>query len=363
MQLQLSGVWRGLTALCVLGLFAGMALAEPVKLAEATSVKVRLLKTMKSGKALVGELVSYELLADVVGVNGQVLIAKGASASGRVTESKRKGMFGKSGKLEFTIENVTAVDGTSVPLRAVEKATGKSYTNYSVVAGLLLLWPALFVHGEDITVKEGTEYPAYVDGDVMIDPAKGKVASAQPTPAQPAPVQPAPAQPTPAPQEVPPVTIAPPPAPATFVVDPKEVDGIAKMLKAAMTAKPELAAKLANKKIGVVNFRLLNIPAPLVADFISETLVSALLRDGFQVIERNQLDPVVRKLNVTNTADIDPKVAQQIGAQAGCDLLLLGSAMDMGQSVTLNFRLLDAATGQAIYGERLDNVRKIPLAK
>ncbi|MHB9026123.1 MAG: CsgG/HfaB family protein [Armatimonadota bacterium] len=362
MHLQTSAAWRGLTALCVLGLFAGMALAEPVKLAETTAVNVRVMKTMKSGKCLVGELVPYEVIADVAGPGGQVLIAKGATASGRVTVSKRKGMFGKSGKLEFSIENVTAVDGINVPLRAVQKATGRSYTNYSVVAGLLLLWPALFVQGEDITVKEGTEFPAFVDGDVMIDPAKAKAPAAQPAPAQPAAVPPAPVTP-PAQPEVPPAAIAPPSVPATFVVDPKELDSVGRMLKAAAAAKPELAAKIANKKIGVVNFRLLNIPAPLVADFVSESLVSALLRDGFKVIERNQLDPVVKKLNVTNTADVDAKTAKQIGELAGCELLLLGSLMDMGTGVTVNFRLLETATGQSLYGDRLDNVRKISLVQ
>lgn len=157
--------------LMVLGSVNMVAVAEPVKLAEKTPIRLKTLNKMTSGKVKVGEAVPYEMLEDVKDKSGRILIAYGAKGLGKVTVSKKRGMLGKQGKLEFTVESVQAVDGTGVPLRASMESSGKSNKGTVIAAALLLTVLAVFVQGKDVTIKEGTEIMAYVDHDTMIDPS------------------------------------------------------------------------------------------------------------------------------------------------------------------------------------------------
>ena len=145
------------------------AFSESSKLAERTTVKLRTTQNLTSGKVKTGGAVSYTVGEDVKDSQGRVLIKYGAHASGKVTKSSGRGMFGKNGKLEFTVESVEAVDGTQVPLRSSIENSGKNNTGAVIVAALLLTVLAVFINGHDITVKEGTEIMAYVDHDTMIN--------------------------------------------------------------------------------------------------------------------------------------------------------------------------------------------------
>ena len=146
--------------------------SEPLKIAEGTPIKLELTQTLTSGKAKEGEAVTYRTRDDIL-VNGEIVIAKGAKGLGKVTESKRRGMLGKKGKLEFTVESVTAMNGTPVPLRTSIKNSGKSNSGAVIVSALLLSVFAVFVSGRDVTIKEGTEIIAYVDTDTLIDLKSG----------------------------------------------------------------------------------------------------------------------------------------------------------------------------------------------
>ena len=167
-------------AVMIMGFVDTGAVGEPVKLAEKTPVKLKTLNKMNSGKAHVGEAVSYEVEEDIKDTSGRVLIAYGAKGLGKVTVSKRRGMLGKQGKLEFTVESVQAVDGTAVPLRASMEDSGRSNKGAVIASALLLTVFAVFVHGKDVTIKEGTEIMAYVDHDTLIDPSANKSLPAQP---------------------------------------------------------------------------------------------------------------------------------------------------------------------------------------
>lgn len=66
-------------------------------------------KTSKSGQTF--RLVAAE---DVI-VNGQVVVAKGSSATGRITLVE-KGNINVEGRVEVTVDSVRAVDGHNIPL-------------------------------------------------------------------------------------------------------------------------------------------------------------------------------------------------------------------------------------------------------
>lgn len=51
-------------------------------------------------------------------LNNVVVIAKGTPATGQVSQAEKRGGWGKSGTLAFSIDYVKAVDGSNVRLRA-----------------------------------------------------------------------------------------------------------------------------------------------------------------------------------------------------------------------------------------------------
>jgi hypothetical protein len=172
-------------------------------LPEKTEIKLTLEKDLKSGADKAGETVPYEVDRDVYSPfpSHVLLIPAGAKAFGKVIKSSRRGMLGKSGKLEFTCEYVLAPDGTKVPLRAAPtKEKGRNNTGASVAIAVLAAPIALLMNGRDVTVHKGQEYTAYVDEDTDLPDPKGLAAEPPPAP------QPATAS---APEAGP-----PPPAPA-----------------------------------------------------------------------------------------------------------------------------------------------------
>lgn len=141
---------------------------KPATLKEGTPVLLATTAKMVSGRVAEGSTVRYKVLRDVPGPDGNIVIPYGGFAQGRVTRSRRRGMFGKAGQLEFTVDSVQAVDGTTVPLRAQQEAAGKGNKNEVIVSTLLLSVLAVFVHGRDVDIPEGTEITAYVDHDTAI---------------------------------------------------------------------------------------------------------------------------------------------------------------------------------------------------
>jgi len=100
--------------------------------------------------------------ADDVKVGNAIAIAKGAVATGHVLAAQRKGGWGKSGQLEFSVEYVKAVDGNNVRLRATSSQGGNQG---AIRPAMVLGVGGLLIHGKDINVAKGTTMSAYVDGD------------------------------------------------------------------------------------------------------------------------------------------------------------------------------------------------------
>lgn len=152
--------------------------SAPFVLQDGTPVKLRLAQTVSSADAHVNDRVEFEVLEDV-SVNSVVLIPKGSSAIGTVTEAVPKRRMARGGKLEIVLDSVRMVDGEKVALRAVKDAKGGSHTGamtIGIVAGALVFLPAaplfLLMHGKDITIPKGTDVPSFVNGDMKLDSAK-----------------------------------------------------------------------------------------------------------------------------------------------------------------------------------------------
>ena len=110
----------------------------------------------------------FEVAKDVYGPGHVLLIAADTPAFGKVIESSRRGMFGKSGKLKFSIDYVLAPDKTHIPLRAdAQIARGKDNRTASIATAILLAPVAIFINGKDVSVNKGQDFVMYVNTDTV----------------------------------------------------------------------------------------------------------------------------------------------------------------------------------------------------
>jgi PEGA domain len=170
-----------------LGFMQGETRAAPAQafvLQDGTPIKLRLSRNLSSADAHTGDQVDFEVLEEIR-LNNVVVIPKGATALGSVTEAQAKRRMGRGGKLNVTIDYVRLADGEKAALRAVKEVSGGGHAGAmtgAMVATSLVVWPAapffLFMHGKDITIPKGTEISAYVNGDMPLELARFQAPSA-----------------------------------------------------------------------------------------------------------------------------------------------------------------------------------------
>ena len=120
-----------------------------------------------------GDQISFRVV-NPIKVNGVTLIEQGAIATGRIEKAKRGGHFGKAGLFVWTMQTVTAVDGSQIPLRTSQvrsaaTARVKVATQMIITGALLpLIAPIALLHGfkrgENAYIPAGKRYSVYVEG-------------------------------------------------------------------------------------------------------------------------------------------------------------------------------------------------------
>jgi hypothetical protein len=145
---------------------------------DGTPVRLRLNRNLSSADAKTGDTVDFEVLEDAT-IDDAVVVARGATAIGTITQAEHKKRMARGGKLDVTIDYVRLVNGDKVALRGVRETSGGGHTGgmtAGIVVTALVVWPAapffLFMHGKDSTIPKGTEITAYTDGEVKLDRAK-----------------------------------------------------------------------------------------------------------------------------------------------------------------------------------------------
>lgn len=158
-------------------------------LPEGTPIPLRTLTELSSRNNRVGDRFDLEVADDVM-LNGKVVIPVGAKAVGEITKITKKGMFGKSGKLETRLIYVRVGD-RQIPISGQQRDRGKGGTA-GTVASLIFVWPAaFFVTGKSALLPPGTNITGYLESDLPVvfadvqPEAPLVVPAAAPAPAQP----------------------------------------------------------------------------------------------------------------------------------------------------------------------------------
>jgi hypothetical protein len=147
-------------------------------------VKLRLSQTISSGDTKVGQEIPFEVVEDI-SVDQVVVLPKGAVAIATVTTAESRKSMGRGGKLDVAISYVRLKDQEKAALRATQGGKGGGHVGAmtgAIVATAIVFFPAaplfLFIHGKDITIPQGTEITAFVDGDMHLNMASFGVAPA-----------------------------------------------------------------------------------------------------------------------------------------------------------------------------------------
>jgi len=163
-------------------------------LEDGTPLRLRLSRTLSSADCKTGDRIDFEVMEPVV-LDGATIIPQGSIAWGAVTEAEHKKSMGRAGKLNISIVAVKLANSEKANLRAVKETKGGGHVGAmtgAIVATSIIFFPAaplfLFVHGKDITIPQGTEITAYVDGDKVFESASAQLPSI-PEPTLSAPVQ------------------------------------------------------------------------------------------------------------------------------------------------------------------------------
>lgn len=157
-------------------------------LEDGTPIRLRLSRTISSADCKTGDRIDFEVMDQLV-LDGTTIIPQGGIAWGTVTDAEHKKTMGRAGKLDIAVVALRLANSEKANLRAVKETKGGGHSGAmagAMVATAIVFWPAapffLLIHGKDITIPQGTEITAYVDGDTVFVPmaASAPVASGQP---------------------------------------------------------------------------------------------------------------------------------------------------------------------------------------
>lgn len=117
-------------------------------------------------------------------------------------------------------------------------------------------------------------------------------------------------------------------------------------------ATPQAPTK--NISIAVIRFKTLNKEAQEISlgELVSETFTSSLVNSrGFKIIEREQLDKVVKEMEMNQTGFIETTDAVEIGKMLHADAIITGSVALLNNQIQLNARIIEIESAYVISAE------------
>ncbi|MBV9883459.1 MAG: hypothetical protein JO276_10665 [Sphingomonadaceae bacterium] len=131
-----------------------------------TPIRLRTLQQLHSQENRVGDRFDLEVAEDVM-LNGIVIIPRGSRANGEVTRIRRKGMWGRSGRIETRLLSVQA-NGITIPISGAVSEHGDTGTAGVVASIVVLPVAGFFVTGTSAILPVGTGFNATTDSDVPL---------------------------------------------------------------------------------------------------------------------------------------------------------------------------------------------------
>ncbi len=134
------------------------------KLPSGTPVVIRMLSSVSSSDAVVGTTVDFKVEQDVM-VGDAAVIKAGTMGSAEVISAEDNGFIGEEGKLTVGNFEVKTANGTSIPLKGVISDKGESKATLSILLGVIVCLPFLFLKGKDATIDGNIVRTVYTAAD------------------------------------------------------------------------------------------------------------------------------------------------------------------------------------------------------
>lgn len=142
---------------------------------DGTQIDIEAPYTLNSMDFKPNDKISFRVV-NPVKINGVTVIEQGAVATGKIDKAKRGGHFGKAGLFVWTMQTVTGVDGSQIPLRVAptrvrgDSKAAKVATQMIITGALLpLIAPVALLHGfkrgKDAFIPAGKRYSVFVEGN------------------------------------------------------------------------------------------------------------------------------------------------------------------------------------------------------
>jgi hypothetical protein len=148
-----------------------------IKVPNGVQMEIEAPFAVDSQNVKVGDAISFRVV-NPVKVEGVTIIEAGATATARVVLAERGGHFGRAGRLAWQMQNVTAVDGTRIPLQTAGRVVGDSHaaqvaTEMAVFGSLLFFAaPLVLLHGfrrgENAVLPAGKRLEVFSQGETSI---------------------------------------------------------------------------------------------------------------------------------------------------------------------------------------------------
>jgi hypothetical protein len=152
-------------------------LSRIVTIPSGTVVEIETAYRISSQEVRAGEAITFRVV-NPVKVGDVIVIAAGSVATGRIIKASRGGHFGRAGRLAWTMETVTAIDGSRIPIQAAGRVVGDSKgakvaTQMAITGALLGPFAPValmfgFKRGENAYLAQGRRYEVIVMKDTTI---------------------------------------------------------------------------------------------------------------------------------------------------------------------------------------------------
>ena len=170
-----------LQAICVVGLIglfcdfprgeallAQQAGPQAITIPDGTLIPLYLMDGLSSKTNKSDDPVRFKVREDVR-INGKVVIPWNSPGLGKVAIVGGRGLAGKAGSVNFTVEYVTAVDGSKVRVRGAPTIKGGGNTSVAAASAVAFGPAALLVmRGAHAEIRKGTMLSVYVDGERQV---------------------------------------------------------------------------------------------------------------------------------------------------------------------------------------------------
>lgn len=140
--------------------------SDRIRIPAGTAVTVYLEKEIDADDVREGQNVDFVVL-DPVTINGTIVIKSGTHVTAQVTKKKNNCILGIPGEIQIGNFKLINSNNDVINLRGtiVDKGTNRAWANI----GWIIVWPLLFIKGNDGKVPAGSYHILYTIGDTFFN--------------------------------------------------------------------------------------------------------------------------------------------------------------------------------------------------